>query len=402
MMSTFKYLFFMLSVISTVHRIVLSNKCTTPGNENAEKAYESAEVLQDLFYNETSGLYAGYNSTCNCTVNFWWNSANCITTLADLLAIDHDASSLVDPVFANTFVRAQEYNLQMIKLGPMRSCYWTWHWNCPYEPPVEETTGFLNNYYDDEGWWGLAWIAVYDLTGEEKYLKTAVFIFNDMAFTGYNGTCGAMYWDKSHSYQNAITNELFLSLAAHLATRTANGDYYLGWALRQWTWFEKSGLINSQNLINDGLDNVTCENNGRATYTYNQGVILGGLVELNKASPNSTYLTIALSIAIAAITKLSNVNGILTEVNSNGSQDLGYDGPTFKGVLIRNLQLLQQATGNEDFRNYILAQADSIWEKDRSLVNATLGNVWNIYYGQNLPQGHCAAMDAIVAASAVS
>lgn len=35
---------------------------------------------------------------------------------------------------------------------------------------------------------------------------------------------------------------------------------YLNWANKEWTWFNSSGLINNQFLINDGLSN--CKNNG--------------------------------------------------------------------------------------------------------------------------------------------
>ena len=60
---------------------------------------------------------------------------------------------------------------------------------------------------------------------------------------------------------NAIANELFLDVAAHLANRASNKSYYLATAQSQWTWFKNSGLINAQNNINDGLDGTTCKNN---------------------------------------------------------------------------------------------------------------------------------------------
>lgn len=65
------------------------------------------------------------------------------------------------------------------------------------------------------------------------------------------------------TYVNAIANELFLDVAAHLANRVhRKSSYYLHWAQKEWTWFQASGMINDQNTINDGLDNATCENNG--------------------------------------------------------------------------------------------------------------------------------------------
>ncbi len=53
-----------------------------------------------------------------------------------------------------------------------------------------------------------------------------------------------------------------------LANRVRSKDevaYYLQIAENEWTWFKASGMINENNLINDGLqiDNAgNCANNG--------------------------------------------------------------------------------------------------------------------------------------------
>lgn len=93
-------------------------------------------------------------------------------------------------------------------------------------------------------------------------------------------------------------------------------------------------MINENNLINDGLDinpDGSCSNNGDTTWSYNQGVILGGLVELSKATGDSEYLSEATSIAEAAIAALSE-DGILHE--SCEPNDCGADGSQFKGERI--------------------------------------------------------------------
>jgi rhamnogalacturonyl hydrolase YesR len=367
------------------------------------EAISAANVLQRELYDSASGLWYGYDAACKCSATFWWISANCITTLADLTAVDSVTSILTNPIFINTFAKAPNFNPTQSKTIKMEEYDYLSRDNGAQKPLAIITASFINNFYDDDAWWALAWIRVYDLTHNDVYLDAAVDIFYEMAFNGHNATCGGMYWNQDHQEQNAITNELFLSLAAHLATRVDNSDYYIGWALRQWSWFESSGLIQPSGLVVDGLDNTTCVARSNApTFSYNQGVILGALVELNKIHPNETYINIAHTIATAAIENLSNANGILTEFGSNGNSDLGLDGPVFKGVFIRNLRILQQATGNEDYASFIRKNADSISSTNRSPVHNIYGNVWDEFGGLVSPQGHCAAMDAIVAAAAVS
>ena len=108
-------------------------------------------------------------------------------------------------------------------------------------------TNFINastdqtypGFYDDEGWWALAWLKAYDLTGNDKYLQMAATIFDDMT-NGWDGTCiGGIYWAKNHAdqkgntpYKNAIANELFLAVGAGLYRRLMkpkpNWVYFMG------------------------------------------------------------------------------------------------------------------------------------------------------------------------------
>ncbi|KAK0813987.1 hypothetical protein LTR75_004442 [Friedmanniomyces endolithicus] len=193
---------------------------------DAEGSYQALQ----RFYNESIGLWIPSTG--------WWNSANCLTVIADLAAIDGGVKAQSESVFGNTFREAQLYNLQMQKVvGPdyLPHTYYGHHW--PYfpqgwhRPEPHQTNGFLNSYCDDEGWWALAWIAAYDVTGNWQYLATAESIFEDMKAAAGTTPCGGLiWWDKSHTYVNATANELFLDVAAHLANRGGNrATYYLSW-----------------------------------------------------------------------------------------------------------------------------------------------------------------------------
>ena len=383
-----------IMLVTSLHSLLfLSSAASAVSAQNYKANTEAAFATLQKWYNKTSGIY---------DTTGWWNSANCITVLGDLAAADPSTKSTASNAFANTLVQAQKYNLQMNKV--VQANYLPQSYYGSSTPPGVETAatinpaGFLNGYYDDEGWWALAWIQAYDVTNDQQYLKTAVDIFEDMkngATTPCSTGTSGIWWDKANSYVNAIANELYLSVASHLANRMNNKKYYLDIALDQWAWFRKSGMINSMHLINDGLQN--CSNNGGTVWSYNQGVILGALVELNRASPNASYLTTAKNIATAAIADLSDSNNIL---HDPCEPHCGADGSQFKGVFMRNLQKLQAAAPNDGFLKSIGANAASIWSSDRNSANE-LSVVWSgPFVSPANASTQSSAMDALVAAVA--
>ncbi|KAH6625391.1 glycosyl hydrolase family 76-domain-containing protein [Boeremia exigua] len=256
---------------------------------------------------------------------------------------------------------------------------------------------WLDGFYDDDLWWALAWIGAYDVTQKIEYLQLAEGIFGQVT-KAWPTRCGngGIFWSWKKDYMNAIANELFLSTAAHLANRAENKDTYVEWAELTLTWFLNSGMINEQGTINDGLTEG-CKNNGYNTWSYNQGVILGGLVELNKATPNDTYLPLATKIAKAAIAELSDDNGV---IHDGCEPNCGGDGNQFKGVFMRNLQLLHEAAPDDAFADSIRTNADSIWKNNRDEEQGnTLSVVWSgPFVSPANASTHSSAMDALVAA----
>lgn len=223
-------------------------------------------------------------------------------------------------------------------------------------------------------------------------------IFEDMT-TGWGAPCGGMYWDKAHTYSGAIENELFLAVAAQLANRVPMSErqFYLDWALKEWDWFQRSGIINTQHNINNGIDLKTCQNDNGIVWSYNQGVILGGLLELHKAAPDDLYLLVAEQIAEAAIERLSDSHGIL---HDPCEPNCGADGPQFKGIFMRNLQMLLQVGPDDKIKSFIKANAESIWLNDRS-GDDELGLIWSGPFSGATASTQSSACDALVAAMAV-
>jgi predicted alpha-1,6-mannanase (GH76 family) len=303
----------------------------------------------------------------------WWNCANALTVVI------HHSQRTGEPryryVIETTFSRAR-------RVSP----------------------GFSNEYYDDGGWWALAWIAAFDLTGEVKYLDLARELFAGMA-AGWDDACGGgVWWTRAKRYKNAIPNELFLLIAGRLHQRTIGSgsgeDIYLDWALREWQWFRASGLIGPAGLVNDGLT-ADCANNGGTAWTYNQGVITGGLTVLHEITGDSTYLRQAEAIATAALRDLTVPPGILTEPGERRGARHGADLAQFKGIFVRNLYELYRHSPRAEYRDFILANATSLWHRSRNRRNQ-VGLAWTGPFDRADATRQGSALDALNAAVGVT
>jgi predicted alpha-1,6-mannanase (GH76 family) len=289
-----------------------------------------------------SALSSFYGISAGNWSNGWWTSANAVEAAADSIERNQGQS------FA--FLMKETFN-------------------------VNSSAHFLNSYYDDEGWRASAWIRAYDLTGDGTYLQMADTIFQDMT-GGWDTTCGGgLWWSKDKTLKNAIPNELFLLVAASLHNRmpgSGTTESHLTWALKEWDWFKASGMINAQGLVNDGLTSA-CANNGEQTWTYNQGVILGGLVELYKATGDASLIAAAERIASATLTHKVTSWGILSE---SCEPTCTGDNVQFKGPFTRNLERLYDVDQNPSYLSFLTENARSIWNAGND-GSDHLGLVWS-------------------------
>lgn len=132
-------------------------------------AYAVAGINQlQTWYNGATGLWA----------NAWWNSANVVTMLADFLDyFPSQATPITSQVFPTTLARA------------------------PSMFP-----GFINGFYDDELWWSLAWIKVFDVTGDVTYLDTARAIFENAKSAWGASPCGGLWFECIPLPESRVSN----------------------------------------------------------------------------------------------------------------------------------------------------------------------------------------------------
>jgi predicted alpha-1,6-mannanase (GH76 family) len=413
-------------------------------NETVDPKRRTKLALETLqsWYNTSTGLWESTG---------WWNGANIMTMIGDFAKADTKDQTLQDlasHVFSTALLRAPIKNpeagieklcaysttLVTVNMTSLKTRYTKtldpdtnephtkypseWYENTRFMlsqasynrrdahssyPTYPNPHDWLDGYYDDDLWWALAWLNAYDVTSDPAYLALAEGIF--IAVSRIWGTyCfnGGIYWNWEKDYVNAIANELFFSTAAHLANRVKGSKkkaVYLAWAERSLDWFLGSGMINEHGTINDGLTDA-CENNNKTVWSYNQGVILGGLVELYRASnsANFAYLFLASDIASAALVALADENGV---IHDECEPKCGGDGAQFKGIFMRNLVQLHTVAPDGVFANAIHVNAASIWERDRKVTTDGLPvfsvNWAGPWVSPADASTHSSAMDALVA-----
>ncbi|EGG47125.1 glycoside hydrolase family 76 protein [Streptomyces griseoaurantiacus] len=301
-------------------------------------------------------LMASYHVNEGWWRSSWWNSAVALTAVVDFSRRTGDHE--YDWAVARTF----EQNRGVFPAGGRSS------------DPIEGH--FISRAVDDAGWWAIAWLDAYDLTHERRYLDEAVTIASYLHTFWDTGTCGGgIYWNRERTYKNAVTNGLYLWITAALHQRLPGDTLWGSRASTAADWYLGSGLIDSSSLVNDGLTDA-CANNGQTVWSYNQGLAIGAFTQMWRSTGEARYLSTARRLADAALSSSRLTReGVLTEVCDTGTSTCDDNQKQFKGVFVRHLADLADATRSAAYRSYLRTQADSIWTADRDPLNR-LGQRW--------------------------
>jgi hypothetical protein len=277
----------------------------------------------------------------------------------------------------------------------------------------EPASFFENNLNDDNAWWGLALLQGYSITHNRYWLQDAKDIANYIGETWNTNpmACfdGGIPWNRrgpDFGYTGAIQNGLFLELTAWLHNAIVeNGgtdsgrNSYLNWAKREWSYLQRTGDFHSNpiplpntggfagpptlepywvpngspDLPNVSPTNDLCGSTRYRIFTYNQGVLIAGLVQLYKATnDNLKYLKYAEDIAKAVVMDPtpSELAGAIARIRAGQSpwiftfpfsgvliepQDPPFsstcclgDGAAFKGIFVRDLRMLDDTIASKN------------------------------------------------------
>ena len=235
-------------------------------------ACEAARTLNEKWLQQAQGEWKATQ---------FWGSGNAVQALTDYslysdLEIGSGAFEM-EPIIRGIFKARGTFKIELLGIGS----------------------------YDDMQWWSLAYANAGVLLKDSAMVSSASAIFDHVwkeAYSNSSKECsGGVWWSSKRHYKNAITNELAVSNAAVLHKATGE-QRYLDQALAQWSWFNSSGMLNHKTgAICDGLgiDDKTfkCTGSGGTSYTYNQGVIIGGLSHLYGITEDQSLLDSAHLIA---------------------------------------------------------------------------------------------------------
>ncbi|KAI5240764.1 hypothetical protein E4T43_05844 [Aureobasidium subglaciale] len=296
----------------------------------------------------------------------WWNSANCLTLLADLRAKDSSSflTSITDG--ANGVFKTTLNN------------------------QARDSTNALSytDFFDDQLWWILALIKTSDVTKDTSFLQTANLTFAAVTLNNKasNNPCGGLanaYPSEKYLVKSStIATVLYVAAAAQLATRyPAQKTYFLNKATTQWSWITKNILIDGI-MQGDALTGSppSCSNN-HAFLTYIEGVALQALVALYHATNDASYLTTADTLATKLLSGkygMMDSNKIALEFCDN-ENSCNPDLAQFKGIMMRGLRTLRDAkpdAAGGQIKGFLTKNADSIWNNDRQSGTNLLGEKW--------------------------
>jgi predicted alpha-1,6-mannanase (GH76 family) len=189
---------------------------------------------------------------------------------------------------------------------------------------------YINTFYDDMEWLGIASINAYQSTGDAEYLTVANQLWTDIQ-TGY--TDGAINWNKNcPGCKNTCANTPAVIMAIKLYQTTGSADVLQ--RAKDIYSFVKAHLVDAS--TGAVWDNYSTSNGaiGTAVFSYNVGTYIGAGWELYKVTGDVSYLNDAIKSAEYVMT--SRITNGMFFLGATGTGD----GGLFNGIFVRYFAML--------------------------------------------------------------
>ncbi len=141
-----------------------------------------------------------------------------------------------------------------------------------YSPYPGDREPRTETWFDDNGWWGLAFVNAYRATGTRRYLADSERALHYIAAAGWNPEGGGIWWNTEHPYK---AGEALASgtLLATLLYQQTHAPFALGQARKFLAWANTSGFSPGDQLYAGSSLNSTPIDYIEAPLIYAQMVL---------------------------------------------------------------------------------------------------------------------------------
>ncbi|UZR97551.1 glycoside hydrolase family 76 protein [Chondrinema litorale] len=249
--------------------------------------------------------------------------------------------------------------------------------------PVKNGGNFINDFYDDMEWNGLAMLRAYEVTGDNKFKEGTDQVWEDIKM-GWNETAGGgIAWQKNMlQYKNTPANAPASILASRLYNQFGN-EADKEWALKIYDWLKSNLFDAGTGFVYDGMNRNSDMAKDNWEFTYNQGVFIGAALELYNITNEAVYLNDAIKAADYALNVHTNSTDRVLKDEGSG------DGGLFKGIFIRYFTQLilhpDLAEGTKKrYVNFLYHNAETLWLDGTNRNGVLFGTYWATQPGSSV------------------
>lgn len=287
----------------------------------------------------------------------WWQSALALLSLTRYL----ERTDNVSPVYQRAIMLLYSHNVT--------------------RPNTHAPLNFANEFNDDTGWWGVAWLEAaryelyvrHDRDSAAKFLAVAEWDANFI--DAQRRRCGGIEWGMGKP-PDTITTAEYMTLTAGLAwLRDQPGPFHNAAMSLKWlraaegslAYMETTDLIDTRTgRVNDSLYGASCKPYGRPI-TYTQGEVAEALIQLGLAMHQPVYYQDARRFLDYAINPAAGLirHGVLREhcedVQGNCNKSSSrLDYPAYKGILVNAIADYDTVTGTNTYGAFLHRQATAV------------------------------------------
>ena len=141
-----------------------------------------------------------------------------------------------------------------------------------YSPYPGDREANTETWFDDNGWWGVAFVNAYRATAKRRYLADAERALRYIAAAGWDPDGGGIWWNTEHPYKSgpALAAD---TLLATLIYQQDHSAFALAQARRFLTWANTAGFSSTEGLYADSSLSAIPVDYVEAPLIYSQALL---------------------------------------------------------------------------------------------------------------------------------